>query len=78
MDKHMNSQISSYQVQDETRVYKLLTEDFEYCNRSLVGAKGFEPSTSCTPCKHASRTAPRPELTDAHYKGGQPFPQAIF
>ena len=27
-----------------------------------VGAPGFEPGTSCTPCKHASRTAPRPEL----------------
>ena len=26
-----------------------------------VGAKGFEPSTSCTPCKRASRAAPRPE-----------------
>ena len=26
-----------------------------------VGAPGFEPGTSCTPCKHASRTALRPE-----------------
>ena len=28
----------------------------------LVGALGFEPRTSCTPCKRASRAAPRPEL----------------
>ncbi len=26
-----------------------------------VGARGFEPPTSCTPCKRASRTAPRPD-----------------
>ena len=28
---------------------------------AFVGAPGFEPGTSCTPCKHASRTAPRPD-----------------
>lgn len=27
----------------------------------MVGALGFEPRASCTPCKHASRTAPRPD-----------------
>ena len=27
---------------------------------SRVGAPGIEPGTSCTPCKRASRTAPRP------------------
>ena len=27
-----------------------------------VGARGFEPPTSCTPCKRASRTAPRPKI----------------
>ena len=27
-----------------------------------VGARGFEPPTSCTPCKRASRAAPRPEI----------------
>ena len=26
----------------------------------MVGAPGFEPGTSYTPCKRASRTAPRP------------------
>ena len=26
----------------------------------LVGALGFEPRASCTPCKRASRSAPRP------------------
>jgi hypothetical protein len=30
------------------------------CKRSMVGAPGIEPGTSCTPCKRASRTAPRP------------------
>ena len=37
-----------------------------------VGAAGFEPTTSCTPCKHASQAAPRPELdvsiTQLRYK----------
>ena len=28
-----------------------------------VGARGFEPPTSCTPCKRASRAAPRPDLS---------------
>jgi hypothetical protein len=28
---------------------------------SFVGARGFEPPTSCTPCKRASRAAPRPD-----------------
>ena len=27
----------------------------------VVGARGFEPPTSCTPCKRASRAAPRPD-----------------
>src|SRR5690606_36528475 len=27
---------------------------------SSVGAPGFEPGASCTPCKRASQTAPRP------------------
>gem|GEM_PF-4010633 len=27
----------------------------------FVGARGFEPPTSCTPCKRASRAAPRPD-----------------
>ena len=26
----------------------------------FVGARGFEPPTSCTPCKRANRAAPRP------------------
>ncbi len=28
----------------------------------MVGATGFEPATSCTPCKRAIQAAPRPEL----------------
>ena len=40
---------------------KPLTCTQQQCKRSLVGARGFEPPTSCTPCKRASRTAPRPE-----------------
>jgi hypothetical protein len=30
-------------------------------DRFVVGARGFEPPTSCTPCKRASRSAPRPD-----------------
>jgi hypothetical protein len=32
------------------------------CERSKVGALGFEPRASYTPCKRASRTAPRPDF----------------
>jgi hypothetical protein len=34
----------------------------------IVGAPGIEPGTSCTPCKRASRTAPRPawQASGAH------------
>ena len=46
-------------------IYKK-TADFEI-RRSLVGARGFEPPTSCTPCKRASRTAPRPEQRQELY-----------
>ena len=43
-------------------VYDDISKDPGKSPRVLsVGAKGFEPSTSCTPCKHASRTAPRPD-----------------
>ena len=30
-------------------------------NKKEVGAPGIEPGTSCTPCKRANRTAPRPD-----------------
>jgi hypothetical protein len=30
--------------------------------KALVGPRGFEPRTSCTPSKRASQAAPRPEL----------------
>src|SRR5690349_21075021 len=30
-----------------------------------VGARGFEPPTSCTPCKRASRAAPRPDWQES-------------
>ena len=33
----------------------------------LVGAPGFEPGTSYTPCKRASRAAPRPDLSEGYY-----------
>lgn len=39
---------------------------FRIGKRLVVGAKGFEPSTSCTPCKHANRTALRPERTELY------------
>ncbi len=32
-----------------------------------VGAPGFEPGTSYTPCKRASRAAPRPDLSRRYY-----------
>jgi hypothetical protein len=32
-----------------------------------VGAPGIEPGTSCTPCKRASRTAPRPVSLSLHF-----------
>jgi hypothetical protein len=32
-----------------------------------VGARGFEPPTSCTPCKRASRAAPRPDIQTVSY-----------
>ncbi len=35
--------------------------------RVLVGARGFEPPTSCTPCKRASRAAPRPDCGRPYY-----------
>src|SRR6185369_12626445 len=36
-------------------------EPFLFC---LVGARGFEPPTTCTPCRYATRLryAPRPEI----------------
>ncbi len=37
-----------------------------------VGALGFEPRASCTPCKRASRSAPRPEQSE------QILPQAVY
>ena len=30
---------------------------------SMVGVRGFEPPTSCTPCRRANRTAPHPDST---------------
>ena len=41
--------------------HRPLTSIIQVCKRSLVGARGFEPPTSCTPCKRASRAAPRPD-----------------
>ena len=60
MEKRTLLQVSSSSKNDFPLNHKPLTSYFELCKRSVVGAKGFEPSTSCTPCKHASRTAPRP------------------
>lgn len=42
------------------RNHKPLTSSKKVCKRFPVGAPGIEPGTSCTPCKRASRTAPRP------------------
>jgi hypothetical protein len=50
-----------------------------------VGARGFEPPTSCTPCKRASRAAPRPDCSlfeQANYSAfaifWQPFAPYYF
>jgi hypothetical protein len=50
------------------KVFFLFSRGEKQKNRSemicfLVGARGFEPPTSCTPCKRASRAAPRPDTT---------------
>ena len=37
-----------------------VTATYRVENREIVGAPGFEPGASCTPCKRASQTAPRP------------------
>ena len=44
------------------RKQKPLTYDISESKRSVVGALGFEPRASYTPCKRASRTAPRPDF----------------
>ncbi len=38
-----------------------------------VGALGFEPRASCTPCKRASRAALRPELDKRYYTANLPL-----
>ena len=40
----------------ESKTADLIVDGFK-----AVGARGFEPPTSCTPCKRASRAAPRPD-----------------
>ena len=34
----------------------------------MVGAAGFEPTTSCPPDKRANRAAPRPDRNGADYR----------
>ena len=38
-----------------------------------VGALGFEPRASCTPCKRASRAALRPDLDKRYYTPNLPL-----
>ena len=52
----------------KTEKHRTLTPVFRSCKRSSVGARGFEPPTSCTPCKRASRAAPRPEWQAELYR----------
>ncbi len=42
-------------------------------NEELVGAAGFEPATSCTPSKRASRATLRPEPGREVYRRGFGF-----
>ena len=53
--------------------HKPLTIQYQVGKRSTVGARGFEPPTSCTPCKRASRTAPRPVQVGPHYSAERKF-----
>ena len=43
---------------EESRAHE--SKDSTQGGVDCVGAPGIEPGTSCTPCKRASRTAPRP------------------
>src|SRR5690606_25288395 len=46
----------------DLQVRNLLLYPLSYERASfMVGATGFEPATSCTPCKRAIQAAPRPE-----------------
>ena len=50
----------------------VLTKRLHYGGVFRVGAPGIEPGTSCTPCKRASRTAPRPvNLSQGSFPRGQ-------
>ena len=64
--------VSGSGIIQKSQKHKPLTSDIRLCKRSLVGARGFEPPTSCTPCKRASRAAPRPESANLQ-EIGRPY-----
>ena len=46
--------ISGSGIIPKSQKHKPLTSIITVCKRSHVGAIGFEPTTSCTPCKRAT------------------------
>ena len=42
--------VSGSGIIQKSQKHKPLTSDIRLCKRSTVGARGFEPPTSCTPC----------------------------
>ncbi len=46
--------------------------------KKLVGPRGFEPRTSCTPSKRASQAAPRPELFILSQRRAGKMPPRLF
>ncbi len=45
--------VPSSTIKGKVPKQKPLTSSIELCKRSVVGARGFEPPTSCTPCRRA-------------------------
>ena len=54
-------EVRGYQENSISVNQRPLTWLGQRCKRLVVGARGFEPPTSCTPCKRASRSALRPD-----------------
>ncbi len=61
MKERLLLDVRDWQKKANAEYQKPLTRLNKPYKRSPVGARGFEPPTSCTPCKRASRSAPRPE-----------------
>jgi hypothetical protein len=62
MNKKSMLEVRDWRIVSWNMNQKPLTLQMWMGKRLSVGALGFEPRASCTPCKRASRTAPRPAL----------------